>query len=386
MKVLLISRGYPSKRSPGWGIFERDQALALQALGHEVIIMSVELRYYWRSIGLFHYSDNGLEIFSIGFPNFFSQLPERWAFGVRRKLALLLFKKIVKQYGKPDILYAQYFYNITIAAEIKKKYGVPLVGIEHWSKLTQKKISNYMLVAGNEAYNTTDQIITVSESLRKQLLLHFNKDSLIVNNMVGDEFTRSEVLNKVKDNAFPTNYVTVGNLIQRKGFDILIDAFHISGLKEKGVTITIVGGGPELGALQKQITDYGLLNNIILVGRKSRKEIIEILNNSDVFVLSSRAETFSVVCIEALCLGLPVIATICGGPEEFINEKNGLLVPTNDAKALSTAIQTMYNTFSNYKRKLIAEESRQRFSSSEIAKKLIKIFEDVIKSKILRLN
>jgi len=380
MKILLISRGYPSKRSPGWGIFEKDQALALQTLGHEVIIMSVELRYYWRSIGLFHTSENGLEIYRIGFPNFFTQMTEKWAFAIRRKLALFLYKKIEKECGKPDILYAQYFYNITIAAEIKRKYNIPLVGIEHWSKLTQKKLSHYMLEVGNVAYNMTDQIITVSESLRKQLLLHFNKDSFVVNNMVGNEFTMCEVFSKDTKDTFPTKIVSVGNLIWRKGFDILIDAFQESGLKEKGVIITIVGGGNELDSLQKQITDRGLLDNIILVGRKSREEIIEILNNSDAFVLSSRAETFSVVCIEALCLGLPVIATECGGPEEFINERNGLLVPPNNTKALSTAMQTMYHTFPNYNRNLIAKESRQRFSSNEIAKKLIKIFKDVINS------
>lgn len=378
MKILLISRGYPSKRSPGWGIFERDQALALQALGHKVIIMSVELRYYWRSIGLFQSSENGIEIYSIGIPNFFMQKTAKLAFAIRRKLALYLYKKVVKECGKPDILYAQYFYNITIAAEIKKKYDIPLVGIEHWSKLAQKKISQSILEAGNIAYNMTDQVITVSESLRKQLIHHFKKDSLVVNNMVGNEFTKGDVLSKDKKNAFPSKYVTVGSLIWRKGFDTLIDAFQESGLKAKGVTITIVGGGNEQDALQKQIKDKGLSNNIILVGRKSREEIISILNNSDAFVLSSRAETFSVVSIEALCLGLPVIATICGGPEEFINKKNGLLVPTNNAKALSTAIQTMYHTFPNYNRKLIAEESRQRFSSNEIAKKLTKIFEDVI--------
>ena len=383
MEILLISRGYPSKRKPRMGIFEKDQALALQALGHKVIIMSVELTYYWRKIGLFHSSENGLEIYSIGFPNIFIRITQKWAFTICRKLALILYKKIEKEHGKPDILYAHYLNNIAIAAEIKKRYNIPLAGIEHWSKLTQKKLPQYILDRGNLAYGMADQIITVSASLQKQVLYHFNKESIVVHNMVGSEFVMNTIYNKERKIESTIKFVSVGSLIWIKGFDILIDAFHKSGLKEKGVVITIIGKGQVVGdviveALQKQIMDAGLSDNIFLVGQKERKEIIEILKDSDVFVLSSRAETFSVVCIEALSLGLPVIATECGGPEEFINEKNGLIVPPNDSDALSAAMQTMYHTFSNYDRKMIVEECRQQFSPTAIAEKLTAIFEEVI--------
>ena len=380
MKILLVSRGYPSERKPGWGIFEKDHALALQALGHEVIVMSVELRYNLHSIGIFHLKKNGMEIHSIGFPNIFTQTTQRWAFIVRRKLALFLYKKIEKQYGKPDIIYAHYFYNISISAEIKKKFDIPLVGIEHWSKLNHDKLPQHMLDRGNIAYSMTDRIISVSESLRKQILYHFNKESLVIHNMVGDEFLMNKISDKEKIDNSPIKFVSIGSLKWGKGFDILIDAFHESGLKEKGAVITIVGKGKEQDALQRQIMNTGLSENIMLVGQKNREEIIEILKDSDVFVLSSRAETFSVVCIEALCLGLPVIATACGGPEDFVNERNGLLVSPDNPTALSKAMQTMYYTFSNYGREIIIEECRQRFSSNVIAKKLTAIFEDVINS------
>ena len=384
MKILLIARGYPSKRKPRWGIFEKDQALALQAVGHKVIYMSVELTYNWRKIGIFHTIENEMEIYRIGFPNFFTRITQKWAYKTRQKLALILYKKIEKEKGKPDILYAHYFYNIAASIEIKKKYGLPLVVIEHWSKLMQKKLPQYMLNVGNLAYNMADRIISVSDSLRQQILHHFNKESLVIHNMVGNEFT-TEVVSKERNVESKVKFVSIGSLIPIKGFDILIDAFHKSELKVKGVVINIVGKGAVIGnienTLQKQIIDAGLSEHIFLVGQKGRKDIIEILKDSDVFVLSSRAETFSVVCIEALCLGLPVIATACGGPENFISEQNGLLVPPNDSEALSVAMQTMYNTFSNYDKKMIAAECRKQFSSSAIANKLTAIFEDVINSK-----
>lgn len=51
------------------------------------------------------------------------------------------------------------------------------------------------------------------------------------------------------------------------------------------------------------------------------------LPQADAFVLASRRETFGVVYIEAMAAGLPVIATACGGPEDFVREEDGFLIP-----------------------------------------------------------
>ena len=54
MRIFLISRGYPTKREPQWGCFEKDQAEALAKYGHEVVMLSVDTRFrwYWRKIGI----------------------------------------------------------------------------------------------------------------------------------------------------------------------------------------------------------------------------------------------------------------------------------------------------------------------------------------------
>ncbi|MDR1055977.1 MAG: glycosyltransferase [Prevotellaceae bacterium] len=385
MNILLISRGYPSKRDLQWGCFERDQALALQVAGHKVIIMIVEIntRLYWQKLGISHSFEDGLDIYRINLPfpyRFISLISYKWTHFIRQKLALILYKKIEKEQGKPDILYAHYLNNIAVTCSIKNKYGIPLVGLEHWSELTKEKIPQYMQRRGNLAYNGADKIIAVSDSLRRQILYHFNKESFVLHNMIGEEFVSHDIrIGRELDS--PVRYVAVGSLIRRKGFDILIDAFAKSDLKEKGATITIIGKGVERNVLQQQISSAGLINNIFLVGVKSKKEIIEILKDSDVFILSSLAETFGVVCIEAMCLGLPVIATVCGGPEEFINEKNGILVPVNDVEALSSALVEMYNNINNYDRDAIANNCRARFSPHVIAEKLTTVFEDVIESR-----
>lgn len=116
-----------------------------------------------------------------------------------------------------------------------------------------------------------------------------------------------------------------------------------------------------------------------MVGQKDKLEILDYLQNADVFILSSLKETFSVVCIEAMSQGVPVIATSCGGPEEFVEEKDGLLIKPNDVEALKEAIIKMVSTYRLYDRNLISDDCLKRFSPNVIATKLTNIFTNIVK-------
>ena len=159
---------------------------------------------------------------------------------------------------------------------------------------------------------------------------------------------------------------------------MLIDAFAASGLAAKNIKIVIIGDGEERNNLQNQISSLQLDNNIVLVGKKTKPEIVEILCESHAFILPSRGENFSVAVLEALSIGLPVIATLCGGIRECINEKNGILVPVDDSRALCDALKKMYYNYSQYETDYIVTDYQTRFSSSAIAKQLTDIFESVI--------
>lgn len=380
MKILIIANGYPNKHDPQWGCFEKDQAVALKNLGHEVCIMYVDRRFrtYWRKIGLTSFIDNGIAVFGIfWFPafslgNLFPRLYCRWISLMQEKV----FKHILKYWGKPDIIYAHYLYNIAFATELKEKYGIPLVGIEHWSELTKNELRPLHRFWGETAYSKADKILAVSDSLRSHIKRHFGKDSTVVYDMLGPEFVTAPVPEHTLNANF--TFVAVGSLIQRKGYDILIEAFKESGLSLSGCKVVIVGAGQEHANLKNQIKRANLQDCILLIGRKSKEEIISILAKSHAFILSSRAETFGVVCIEALSQGLPCIAAVCGGPEEFVNEKNGILVPTNDVDALASAMKTMYEIYSHYDCESIADDTRRRFGPQTIAKQLIEIFTETI--------
>ncbi len=380
MKIFFIARGWPSDREPQWGCFERDQALALKALGHKIVVLSVDSRFrkYYRKYGITKAEHDGVMTY-----NFYAGFI--WGKALRmismplhtkvmQRFVLYLYKKVVAQEGSPDIVYGHYLSYCNMALAIKRKYGIPAVGMEHWSEMGFSKIKEPICRLARDTYPYVDKQLVVSSALKDNILKNVGIDTIVVNNMVGQEFNYEQ---SVRENQM-VRFVTTGNLLPVKGFDNLIMALANLNLPTNSWSLNIVGGGTEHDHLQGLIDNYQLGQNIHLLGRKSREEVVKILHNSDVYIMSSRSETFGVAAVEALACGLPVVATKCGGVRDFINDKNGLICPVNDVEQLSEAISQMYESYTSYNRKQISDECLSRFSSEAIGKQLDRIFKEVI--------
>ena len=134
---------------------------------------------------------------------------------------------------------------------------------------------------------------------------------------------------------------SAGLLTYNKRFDILIDSIKIliDG-NYNNFLVFIFGEGEERSKLEKQIKTYHLENTIFLPGY--RKNIYEYMNCFDIFVLSSQIESFSLVNIEAMSLGKPVISTNVGGMEDRVADGlSGYLVNPNNAHELSEKIKIL---------------------------------------------
>ena len=379
MRIFIIARGYPSPQEPTWGCFEKDQAEALVQLGHNVTIISIDTRFRWhkRKFGLTQLNFGNLDIYNLFIiPLSLLFIPKSWRYKLVSYTYLKLFQHVVRKKGMPDILYAHYLRYMFYGIDIQKKYNIPLVGIEHWSKIGEKSIHPRIKKSAQNIYPQLDQLLTVSSSLKyniQQQIGNIN-DILVTNNMVGKEFFYSS-----KSNEKSLKIVSAGGLIYRKGYDLLIEALsHIKHLPDNW-QLTIIGNGPLKQELQTLVQQKGLQKHIHLIGQKSKIDIVSQFQESDFFVLPSRSETFGVVYIEAMACGLPIIATDCGGPRDIVTESNGLLIPNEDIDALSNAILYMIKNINQYDRKAIAENCQARFSSEVIAKQLTQIFEDTIK-------
>lgn len=377
MNIFIISRGYPTKQDPTWGCFEKDQAKALTELGHKVTILSVDTRFrkYWRPIGIQTMQENGLLCFNIFlFPySLLFFIPKQIKEAFYAWQLELIYKRAVKLCGKPDVLYSHYIQNTEKATFIKRKHNIPLVAIEHWSKMGYHPIPEEIIRTAKNVYPKTNQLLTVSSALQKNIQNQVGTESIVVPNMVSRNYfykPKSNTSNTIK-------IVTTGRLIPEKHFDMLIEALaNINHPFE----LNIIGNGPYREQLQECINKNKMQQCIRLLGFKTQDEIVSILQDSDLFVLPSQSETFGVAYVEALACGLPIIATDCGGPRDIVRPQNGLIIPVNDLAALENSINYVIENISKYDGKAIAKDCQLRFSPEVIAKQLTSIFEDVIKT------
>ena len=379
MNIFIISRGYPTSKDPQWGNFEVDQARALAEVGHKVIVLSVDVRYskVKNRLGVTRVAESSIVSYSLNpGPWVFSSLvSNKFYYWICRVFLLFLYKRVVKIEGTPGIIYAHYQDSSEAALFLKKKYKVPVIGIEHWSALGIANPPRIAIEHGKYIYPSLDKVLVVSNALKENIKKLFNVDSEVVNNIIGKEFCYREYSNTEGI----VHFVLTGNLKPVKCIDLAIHAFAKVAHVKDNVRFTIVGDGIEKEKLYKLIKEYGLTDKVQLVGRKDRDYIVNLLQTSDVYVLSSSSETFGVAAGEALACGVPVIATDCGGPRDFMNDFNGLLIPVNDVDALTEAMGYMVDHYKEFDRRRIAQDCHERFSSEAIAKQLTTIFDEVVK-------
>lgn len=134
------------------------------------------------------------------------------------------------------------------------------------------------------------------------------------------------------------NFIFVGWVVRNKGIKELLDAVYQSKKLQSSI-IHIVGDGDYMSKAKEFVLKHNL-NNIIFYGNKPHKEAIKIISEGDVFVLPSYAEGFPNAIVEAMYLGLPIIASDVGAiSDSVISNKNGYLIPPKNTEKLKTAME-----------------------------------------------
>lgn len=369
MRILIISRGIPTDKNPMWGNFEFDQAKALADRGHEVVMMAIDrrVRRIPSCLGLSKSEKHGVVMYDFYFPLPNRVLSRKSNNYIVDTIARRMYKEINKIHGTFDVIHAHYLPNICMASKLGDNKSI-VIGTEHWSELKREKIRKNIRLDASEAYPKLDRLIVVSHPLQKIIKDNFDIDSVFVGCVIDDVFSYQT---KVIDGIF--RFVAVGSLFPIKGFDVLIKAFIYADFDEN-VQLHIIGEGHQRNKLQKIINSSDKKNMIFLSGRKSREEIMDMYSKSSVYVLSSHSENFATACLEAMSAGLPAIMTRCGGPEDFVDNSNSILVPKNDYIEMAKAMHYMYKNISKYDGKTISEDFRKKYSADAIVTQLESIY------------
>ncbi|MGG7142786.1 glycosyltransferase [Clostridium nigeriense] len=384
MKVLLLPSWYPDSKKPLNGVFFKEQAEALSKEGIEVIVLSINIRDirqidFKEKLNKLEVSiENNITVYRYNTYNYFPKMQELYL-KYYSILVNKMIKKILSKEGHIDIVHIHSALDMGIAYS-KSRLDLPYVITEHSTKYSRKLLNNTQKKYLTNVFSKADRVLVVGNGLKNDISEYIDKSKIeVIPNLVKmPEINISKESNN-KNKKF--RFFSLGFLTFKKGMDLLIEAFNLGRNELKNVELFIGGNGEEMNNLKTLISRYNLSDNIFLLGELSREEVAINMNECDCFILTSRFETFGIVYIEAMNYGKPVIASITGGPDTFINEKCGLLVKNENIDEIKNAMIKMISEYDKYDKYYISRFCENNFSENVVANKLVSIYREVIKDK-----
>ncbi|MGF7117965.1 glycosyltransferase family 4 protein [Methanobacterium oryzae] len=393
MKIGVITSAYPEFSDDPHGIFVHRLMKEINKQGHEVHVLAPYTGEKTK------YTLEGIKVerFNYFYPKRFQKLCGRSGMIDNVKegylvkfqvLTFLLFNVIysLRKFKDADIINVQWpIPNGLGALFLKKIYRIPYINTIHGEEVYLSKRYHTLFALKWLVNNSTKTITNSSATMNSCLEAGLDKEKFgIIPFGVDIDFYRPLKTNKNEDVFY---ILSVGYLIERKGFEYLIKAIQNVLHKQNNVQLTIVGSGPLEKKLKSLIKGLNLQNNVKIMKNISDYELLQLYNSSDLFVLPSivdsqgNTEGLGVVLLEAMACKLPVIGSDIGGiPDIIQNNKTGLLVPEKDISRLSKDIIQLIenkdlrdNLASNGYNRVIDE-----FSWEKIAKKYIDVYKCVI--------
>ncbi|MFH1186972.1 MAG: glycosyltransferase [Candidatus Levyibacteriota bacterium] len=301
----------------------------------------------------------------------------------------------VKKFN-PDVIHTNHIAGAgvegLISAKLLKK---PLIGTNHtpiiefikYSPIKSNWFKNSMSKYDAWYFNKCDFVSSPSWAVLHEMQKYgFNRQCKPVSNPVDIEAfkplaikEREELKKKYGFSDFTLYYC--GRLAVEKHIDLMIKA--VVNLKEKipNINLVIAGKGSEEENLKAMVKKLGVGDRVKFYGfLKELKNFVKLYNATDLFLMLGTAETQSIVMMQAMACGNPVIGVNSWGLVDYINEKNGFLIKPNDQEALEEKILYLYKN--KDKKEALGEGGRkftEQFSKRNVAKTWEKIYEETIR-------
>ncbi len=283
---------------------------------------------------------------------------------------------------------------------LKKKYPLSkMIVVAHGLEVTRLK-EGKELTAFKNVVNDSDLILCVSKYTKNEIIdrvdgietnhIKFLPNGVDINRFFPVENT-SGFLNRYNIPENSNIILTLARIIRRKGHDTVIKC--LPSLIKKFPNIQYVIAGPHrkkdtyLDELKLLAKELSVENHIVFVDYIPDSDLNEIYTRSQVYVMVSRtyndigdSEGFGITFLEANACGCPVIGSTEGGiPDAVENNKNGLLVPADDIKSLTKAIEKFLEDQS-FRRKIIdqgIERVNNDFTWEKLTIKMVKYLIDI---------
>lgn len=376
MKILMIPSWYGTKTAPLLGSFYKEQAEEMAARGHDVAVLYAEVGGSLRPSdnGMTHAVVNGVNTYVWVRPNLTPRF-ERGRCMQRTWMLERLYRKLEREWGRPDVVNLRSSLQGYEAVTLCRRHQLPLFFMEHSSFVVTEGADSPALARLRTVMDAA-QVNACVSSVLMRVMKPMDEHTRLIPDFVDE---RRFAIGDKSDKDAPFTFAAMGQLRPIKGHDTLIRAFaRLRELTDRPVRLHIAGTGGLREYLQGVIDSEGVADACKLVGAIPRDEVKDFMNNCDCFICSSRTEMLSCVLHECAACGRPAIGTMCGGPQDIITDKSGVLVPVDDVEAMAQAMLAMLDKAATYDREAIRASIIERFGRDTVCDALGKACADAV--------
>ena len=292
----------------------------------------------------------------------------------------LSFVQIVKEIS-PDIIHTRLLSAAGIAGTWRSRLGIPVV-----ATFDKPGKARY--------YKNIDRYISCASWLKQYMSEHeglpAEKIDVIHNPADTIRFARSEnsrkearaLLNIADDEVLVSG---MGIYIYRKGFDVLLRAFAKLHPEGKKLRLALIGGGGDQREVYLNMADKLGIREKLLLPECFVKDVRPWLWASDIFVMPSREEGFSIALLEGLAAELPAVVSDIAPFTEIIQDgENGLIAGTEDPEDFSRALRQILDMNMEQRNRLVqnAQRTISSFTPEAIARQTLAVYQKVLEHNI----
>lgn len=369
-KVLFLPEWYPNHIDPQLGVFVEKYARAASKF-HDIAVIYV----YPSDVAdcKMEITNDGFFLIKITYPKKkLTPLAARAFLNHHKKAKEILFT----DWGKPDLVHLHMLFRNFLVWDQYYRWNCPdFIITEQWSGYLNGNYEKLPLLKKKyykSAFAQAKKVTAVSNRLKDKLTSLFDRhDISVIANI-------AEASNVQRITGNHLKILVVADLVDEiKNISGIIKAYEKSGLKKQS-ELVIIGDGADRKMLESlAITITSDTKKITFKGRLENEQVLNEMKTADFLVINSRFETFSMVAAEALLSGMPVISSRCGGPEEFLNENNSILVNVNDNEGLSQALVTMEEKLTTFNSENLAQPVLAAFGMDAVGKRMSDLYNEI---------
>ena len=377
IRVLFLASWYPNTENPVEGIFIRRHAEAVSRLC-DVGVLYIHPATQRQETVVEHSTEDRITTIRV-YPK-----PPRLSNKVTLYLHFLLnmyrgMQGVRKTFGRPDIVHV----NVTLpmgipAVFLQLVYNIPYIVTEHFTGFScQAKIA-FTAVQLKLILKRATAICPVSAGLERSMKQFYPADKYqVIPNAINTDifFPKQGKRHPRKKQLLHVSVLKK----ERKNISGIIDALHDLSACRDDFELHIIGEGSDRTYFEDLCTHLGMKDTVVFFhGFVSEATLADCMRNADFFILNSTNENFAVVCAEALSSGIPVLSTCCGGPEEFINENVGILIPQGNKPALVNAISCLLDTADTYDPCMLHNYIKNKFGYDTVGKQFFALYSAIV--------